>query len=184
VNRNAGKVPSVYLKPGELYISEKPAVVKTVLGSCVSVTVFYRRLRVGAICHGVMPRCASVETCDTTCIECFKYVNCVIKYIAKKFDGYGARRGELEVKFFGGADILASPSINSVGTANVKAALETIKKEKLKLLAQDVGDSFGRKIIFHTHTGEVFLKRLKNPRAQMDSTISVTQRSLSAFEEA
>ena len=34
----------VYLKPGELYIGEGPTKVITVLGSCVSVTLFSRRL--------------------------------------------------------------------------------------------------------------------------------------------
>jgi chemotaxis protein CheD len=175
MNRYNEDIPYVYLYSGELYISEKPAVVSTVLGSCVAVTMFHKRTGVGAICHGVMPGCASAADCSKNhCIEQLKYVDCSIRYMVWKFEGYGVRRKKLEVKIFGGADILASQTSNSVGTANVRAALKTIKELRLRLVAQDVGDSFGRKIIFYTHTGEVFLNRLKDSKVKKHSTVSET----------
>jgi len=52
---NDTDLDQVYLKPGELYIGEKPTKVITVLGSCVSITLFSKRLNIGAICHGRCP---------------------------------------------------------------------------------------------------------------------------------
>ena len=146
----------VYLKPGELYIGEEPTKVITVLGSCVSVTLFNRRLRIGAICHGAMPQCRKRRGCHEVCEEAFKF---------GKLRGYGVTDSELEVKLFGGADTLSSKKENTIGSMNVKTALEIIREEHLRIIAADVGDSFGRKIIFLTHTGEVYLKRLKDTKA-------------------
>jgi chemotaxis protein CheD len=154
---------TVYLKPGELYIGEKPAKVVTVLGSCVSVTLFSKRLSIGAICHAALPVCRQ-ESCRKHCGETFKYADCSIKFMLKKFRDLGIAGHEIEIKVFGGADTLASRKENTIGTMNVRTALETIRGRNLHIVAADVGDSFGRKLIFHTDTGDVFLKRLSNPR--------------------
>ena len=45
----------VYLKPGELHFATGPTVVSTVLGSCVSVTMFDRLSGAAAICHALLP---------------------------------------------------------------------------------------------------------------------------------
>jgi chemotaxis protein CheD len=67
---------------------------------------------------------------------------------------------DIEVKVFGGADTLMSKTSNTVGSRNIKVTLDTLGREKLGVTAADVGDSFGRKLIFFSHTGEVYLKRL------------------------
>ena len=43
------------LKPGELLICREPHEVTTVLGSCVSITMFNARLGLAAICHAMLP---------------------------------------------------------------------------------------------------------------------------------
>ena len=42
---------------GELYLARSPAILRTMLGSCVGVTFWSPRLGAGALCHGVLPRC-------------------------------------------------------------------------------------------------------------------------------
>lgn len=155
-------LPTLYLHPGEISICEVPTRVVTVLGSCVSVTMVDRTRGVGAICHGALPQCRSKEPCRSLCVEAFKFTDCALHYMLAYFKDQGIPNSELEVKLFGGADTLASKRSNSIGTQNIKTALQIIRKEKLRVIAADVGDSFGRKIIFYSDTGEVLLKRLKN----------------------
>ena len=50
-------LPDLDLQPGELYLARKPAILRTILGSCVGVTFWSARLGAGALCHGVLPRC-------------------------------------------------------------------------------------------------------------------------------
>lgn len=159
---NNRDIETVYLHPGEVCISKKPRKVITVLGSCVSVTMFNPRLGIGAICHGTLPRCRTKGECSKPCIEAFKFMDCAINYMFGQFRDYGIANNEIEIKLFGGADTLMSKSSNTVGSQNIKITLDIMGREKLKVVAADVGDSFGRKLVFFSDTGEVFIKRLKN----------------------
>ncbi len=54
-----------------------------------------------------------------------------------------------------------------VGRRNVLMAFETLESERLRVAASDVGGDRGSKLLFFTHTGEVFVKRL-NPQCSLD----------------
>ena len=53
----AAILPDLDLQPGELYLARSPAILRTILGSCVGVTFWSARLGAGALCHGVLPKC-------------------------------------------------------------------------------------------------------------------------------
>ncbi len=158
-------VPHVYLKPGELYIGNKPVTVTTVLGSCVSVTLFHRPSGIAAICHTLQPKCPDPKLCVDVCQGCFRYTVCTIEEMNRQMIGYGLRPKDIEVKLFGGAALIGSrrPEVvkNSIGQQNVKAALATIDNCGLSLKVMDVGGNFGRKLIFNTKSGEILMKRLQ-----------------------
>ncbi len=84
----------------------------------------------------------------------------------KKLGQLGVVAKELEVKVFGGGEILQryseSENNQAVGRMNVQAMLDIILSQNLFLRVFDVGGSQGRKVLFYTHTGEVFMKRLNN----------------------
>ncbi|NTU42170.1 MAG: chemotaxis protein CheD [Nitrospirales bacterium] len=158
------KPPTIYLKPGEIYCGNTPAVVTTLLGSCVSVTMYHEDTNLYAICHGLLPTCRGDDNCNGTCLEGLKYIDCSIKRMLKQFDDRGIKRTEIEVKVFGGANMLHPEFSGSwdytVGKENVLIAVKTITEEGLKIKASDTGGQWGRKIFFITDTGEVFLKKL------------------------
>jgi chemotaxis protein CheD len=162
------EIPLVYLKPGELYFSRDPAVVVTVLGSCISVTMFCKRLGIGGICHGLLPQCTGDgqgnQACSGDCVDGLKYVDCSVRKMVKMFDQYKVPRGEIESKCFGGADLFEHYSgplkAKTVGAQNIAAAENILRREGLKPVAADIGGAQGRKIFFYTNTGEVLLKRL------------------------
>jgi chemotaxis protein CheD len=128
------------------------------------VTFWSPRLGAGALCHGVLPRnpdACQQSNCDPA--ECHRYVDSSIRYLAREFDKLGARREEVVVKAFGGADVLAmNPGCNrvTVGAQNCAAALEVLPEEGFTIAASDLGGRRGRRIQFDTSTGEVLLHRL------------------------
>jgi chemotaxis protein CheD len=165
MNTSGAIQADVYLKPGEIYISDKPAVVKTVLGSCISVTMFNARLRIGAICHGLLPECNEMNGCNCACIEGFRYVDCSIRRMLEELHSLGIVNDEIEIKMFGGADMFKTigdktRAIN-VGEKNIRTALKVLGESNLRLAASDTGGSKGRQIVFIPNTGEVFVKRLR-----------------------
>lgn len=172
--RARSSLPGITLQPGELYLARDPAILHTILGSCVGVTFWSARLGVGALCHGVLPRwprtwppgsrLPGASLGRDVLRDAYRYVDFSIRYLAQQFDALGVPRRELQVKLFGGADVLpVSQSKNgrlTVGAQNCKAAAEALSEENLTVLASDLGGARGRNIHFHTGTGEVLVHRL------------------------
>jgi len=165
MRRNEGKVQNIYLKPGEIFIAKSPSCVSTVLGSCVSVTMFDRRKEMGGICHAVLPR-----KTDDNQKNSFQYVDYSLERMAESFIAFKTKCRDVEIKLFGGSDMFeaggSGSGISMVGKQNIAEALRFIEKNHFRLVASDTGGLLGRKIIFHTHTGAVFLKRLREKELQ------------------
>jgi chemotaxis protein CheD len=157
-------LPDLNLQPGELFLARSPAILRTILGSCVGVTFWSARLGAGALCHGVLPRCPPDLPPGGSESEGPRYVDFSIRYLARQFDALGASRRELEVKLFGGADMLPTAVDRrerlTVGALNCQAAIEVLAEEGFTVSASDLGGERGRRIHFHTGTGEVLLHRL------------------------
>ena len=79
-------------------------------------------------------------------------------------DQLGAVRAELQVKLFGGADVLlvneTGWSKPTVGKLNCEAAIEVVRAEGFQVSASSLGGTCGLNIRFDTRTGEVRLRRL------------------------
>jgi chemotaxis protein CheD len=153
-------VNHVTLMPGELFCGTNPTVVTTVLGSCVAVTMLCRRLSLWAICHGVLP---SGNEDDPP--GCCRYVDESVRRMSAWFQRRGALKKEIEVKLFGGAEIMMERGPGSrfvpVGRSNVNMALSALESEGLRVATSDVGGYTGRKLRFHTLTGDVMVKRFR-----------------------
>ncbi len=160
-------LPAVTLQPGELYLARSPTLLLTILGSCVGVTFFSARLGAGAMCHGVLPRWR-VSYGGSSGTNQYRFVDLSIRHLAHQFDVLGATRQELEVKVFGGADVLPVMSsrlnIPTMGALNCQAALEVLEEEGFRVQASDLRGLRGRKIHFDTGTGEVMVHRLGSKR--------------------
>jgi len=167
------ELPQVYLQPGEIYVARSPAILRTVLGSCVGVTFWTQRLGVGALCHAVLPRRPRDFPSTLQSSDSHRYVDYCISDLVRQLEELGAFRAELQVKLFGGADVLpvrSEPSLReTVGRQNWQVALEVLEDESLDVMASDLGGTVGRTIQFHTGTGEVLLRRLAKPEFENDS---------------
>ncbi|GBC60896.1 chemotaxis protein CheD [Desulfonema ishimotonii] len=165
MNQPDARLPMIFLRPSELFIrrdnARQPLKVTTVLGSCVSLTLFNARLGMAAICHALLPRCGPDRS---DCQGSFRYVQSVIPLMFSDFQRRGGRPGETEVKLFGGSDMFGRNSgaggIPSVGSQNVEMAVEMIGASRFHLKTADVRGRYGRKISFYPHTGDVWVKPL------------------------
>jgi len=159
-------LPEKNLQPGELHLTRRPMVIHTILGSCVSVTFWHPGLGVGAMCHGVLPRCPHPWLPNESLRDGHRYVDFSIRYLAQKFDRLGAPRREVEIKLFGGADVLptshAPNAKPTVGALNCETALQVLEEEGFSILAYDLGGTCGRRVRFSTSSGEVHVYMLNH----------------------
>ncbi|MGB8012264.1 MAG: chemotaxis protein CheD [Terriglobales bacterium] len=158
------EVSDIYLNPGESYLARKPAIIRTILGSCVGVAFWSARLGVGGLTHSQLPRCPANPSTPLSAVLGRRYVDFSIRDLARQLDELGAVRAELQVKVFGGADVLlvdeAGSAKPTVGKLNCDAALETLLAEGLRVCASSLGGKSGLNLRFDTRTGEVLVRRL------------------------
>lgn len=159
------ELKEVYLQPGEMFLARQPTVIRTLLGSCVGVAFWSRRLGIGALCHAMLPRCPSGVSARMRPEVGYRYVDYAICDIARQLESLGARRSEIEVKVFGGADVLLKgddlSSKDTVGSLNCDTALEVLSAEGFRIIASSLRGITGVNIYFNTGNGEVLLRRLQ-----------------------
>jgi chemotaxis protein CheD len=154
-------LPEVYLQPGESRLLREPAILRTLLGSCVGIAFRIPRLGVGALCHPMLPRCPAKTAASLNRSAC-RYVDFAIRDLARQFDALGACRGEVEVKLFGGGDVLLTSrdaARPTVGRLNIEVAMKVLEEEGFAVAASSLGGERGVNIRFNTRTGEVLLQR-------------------------
>ncbi|MBN1115895.1 MAG: chemotaxis protein CheD [Bacteroidales bacterium] len=152
---------SIYLYPAALVVPRKPAIVHTILGSCVAVCLYDIKLQYGGINHYMLPFWNGQGLASP------KYGNIAIEKLYEKMINYGTRHENLIAKVFGGGEVLqTSFSYFNVGERNVHLANELLAKLKIPIVAHSTGGKLGRKIIFNSNTGEIsqrFVKSTTSP---------------------
>ncbi|OGQ54941.1 MAG: chemotaxis protein CheD [Deltaproteobacteria bacterium RIFCSPLOWO2_02_FULL_53_8] len=131
-------------------------IISTILGSCVSICLWDPVLRIGGMNHYLLPLWNG-EGLPTP-----RYGNVAIAMLIEKMVSLGSRRETLKAKIFGGASVLESVGgLLEVGSRNISLAEETLELENIDILGYDVGGTVGRKIIFFTESGDVFVRKFE-----------------------
>jgi chemotaxis receptor (MCP) glutamine deamidase CheD len=145
---------------GGVFASRQPAVVRTVLGSCVAACLFDPLGRVGGMNHFMLPE-GSIDDGNSTRFG----VNAMEKLINEILKLGGERR-RLRAKVFGAGHVL---NINSVGMSVpeknalfIKAFLAT---EGIPIMAQRLGGVNPLQVHFFTDSGKALLRIVGSDRA-------------------
>jgi chemotaxis protein CheD len=151
----------VTLRIGGVFASDRPAVVRTVVGSCIAACLYDPVSRVGGMNHYMLPYDEDVLTHD----DPTRFGLHAMEVLLGSMQKLGARRERVQAKLFGGGHVLASKhSDQSVPMRNIAFIREYVREERLLVLAEDLGGRHGRAIQFYTETGKALIKRL--PRSQ------------------
>ena len=159
---NTRRVRAVFLNPGELYFGDGRARVKTILGSCISVSMRSPESGLAAMCHCLLPHWRGPGEVPGL-QEFYKYVDLCVPMMLDRFANQNTL-ASLEVKIFGGADMFRRgerTTLTAVGRDNAETALHILTTRGLDILTADVGGTAGRKIVFDTWSGEVYVRRLR-----------------------
>ncbi len=153
----------VYVQPGESHLTKKPAIMRTLLGSCVAVAFLERPGGVGALCHPMLPHCPDRIARSQNVKNARRYADFAIRELAHRFDALGIARASVKVKVFGGADVLLVPEGRSrptIGRLNCEAAVRVLGEEGFDIAASSLGGTKGLTLQFNTGTGEVLVRRM------------------------
>jgi chemotaxis protein CheD len=72
----------------------------------------------------------------------------------------GSQRRNLEAKIFGGGCVIGAlrGRENHLGGKNVDLARSLLREHGIQVVAEDVGGQRGRKLIFHTDSGDAWVR--------------------------
>ena len=155
----AGANVDVFLQPGDLYFGDADTRIRTILGSCVAITMWHPQRRIGGMSHCLLPgggRNAGPGEWDG------RYVDEAIAWLFHEAQARGTRPSEYQVKIFGGGDMFATssaPGQSSIGQKNTIQALYVLGKAGLTVLTRDLGGSVSRSLIFEIASGDVWVRR-------------------------
>ncbi len=142
-----------YLLPGAIKVSKKPMEITTLLGSCVSVCIWDRRLKQGGINHYMMPYW------NGTGLASPKYGNIAIEKLINSMYYIGSQHKDLVAKVFGGAAVLNTKDcVFNIGERNIHIQNNILKEQGIEIVAKSLGGNKGRKLLFNTETGVVKMK--------------------------
>src|SRR3954466_4603001 len=151
-------IDAAKIGPGEYYITQRDMMIVTVLGSCVSACIRDPVAKVGGMNHFMLPD----RDVEGPLSESARYGAFAMEVLINKLFALGARRERLEAKVFGAARVL--PGMSDIGKRNAAFAMEYLKRESIRVVAEDLGHEEPCKIYFFAQTGRVLLKRLKSLR--------------------
>lgn len=138
----------VNLLPGEFYATDRDEVITTILGSCIAACVRDVSKAIGGMNHFLLAQ--PQEGISSPSARYGSYaMECLINDILRR----GGHKNDLEIKIFGGADLLKS-SIR-IGQKNCDFILNYLKNEGFRLAAQDIGGDRPRRIHYWPKTGRL-----------------------------
>jgi chemotaxis protein CheD len=144
-------VETVSVMQGEIHCSAVPRIMTTVLGSCVAVCLWDRVRGVGGMNHFVLPT-------DPRGERNTRYGNVAIAELKAGLLRLGCRLSDIQAKVFGGAAVLPFGGTETVGSNNIRLALDQLQRDQIRIVAQRTGGVRGQQIRFETSTGEVFAR--------------------------
>lgn len=153
------KRDAVKILPGEYYVAQPGKLIVTVLGSCVAACIRDTKLGVAGMNHFLLPADESSDHLNS--FKSARYGAYAMELVINELIKMGASRNNLEAKVFGGGNVLAAITSQSVGQKNSDFVLKYLVDEKIPVIAQDLLSPYPRKVYFFTESGQVLVKKLK-----------------------
>jgi chemotaxis protein CheD len=146
--------------PGEFYIASSDEAITTVLGSCVAVCIRDKSLQLGGMNNFMLPDDTKESSAWMHGIAglAMRHGAFAIETLINGLMKMGARRERLEVKLFGGGQVLKAAI--DAGERNTSCAKRWLKTEGFILAAEDIGARVSRRIVYLPETGKVRIRHL------------------------
>lgn len=145
----------------KMAIAKTPIIITTKsLGSCVAIILYDSVAKVGAMAHIMLPNSKYIKNKDKS----GKFVDTAIPAMINQMIIRGAVRKKIVAKLVGGAKMFKSVNNDSpldLGRKIIDAAKKMLRKNGIRIVAQDIGKDYGRTVEFDTSDGSVMVKMLK-----------------------
>ena len=150
----------IFLQPGELFVGDQDYQIRTILGSCVSITLWHAAARMGGMSHFLLPtRSGLGEDLELD----GRYGDEALRLMLQELGSYGLRPQDCEAKIFGGGNMFPGqgrPEAMLVGRRNGEAARELLQVRGITVISESLFGIGHRQIIFDVNKGDVWSRQI------------------------
>ena len=150
-------IREVFLQPGGFHFGGGRTRISTLLGSCISITLWHPARLVGGMCHFMLP---SRGQSAGAALD-GRYADEALVLFDREVAKAGSRPGDYQVKVFGGGNMLTRPTegtaLMNIATRNVDSAYALLARHGYQPTVAHCGGQGHRKLFFDLWTGHVWL---------------------------
>jgi chemotaxis protein CheD len=150
---------SINVGLGDIAVTKDTSVILTCngLGSCIAMCVWDPATKSGGMAHMLLPTCRHRNDIAS---PPSKYVDSGAPQLINRMLKQGSVREDLIVKITGGARMLSIPGLSQldIGQRNIAEIKSVMQREKLPILGEDLGGTWGRSVYFFLDSGRITVK--------------------------
>lgn len=158
----------IFLQPGELFVADAGYQIRTILGSCVSITLWHPETCLGGMSHFLLPsRGHAVKRSELD----GRYGDEALQLMIDDLRARGVDPEECQAKIFGGGNMFPGHNHASgikVGQRNGMAARELLQLRGIKVKKESLFGIGHRQIIFDLSRGDVWARQVKPSAFELD----------------
>lgn len=162
----------VFLLPGEYCVTKSPTLISTLLGSCVSVSLYNKKLKLGGMNHYMLQKSPDPASNSPKYGD---YSNEMMIKFMKKVDPNPAN---IEAMLFGGGHVVGHlHSGNGIANGNIQIAREILKKYNIRIVKEDIGGNNGRKLYYQSWDNQIKIDKIV--KSEYSKEVAIKQEYLS-----
>lgn len=154
----------VFLQPGDFYFGEAGTRIRTLLGSCVAITLWHPVLHIGGMCHIMLPERGgrSLRRLDG------RYADGAMALFLRELKATKTSPRDYVAKLFGGGRMYAMRRSNTkvieamdIGQRNIAAARKLLHEHGFCVSAEHLAGDGHRNVIFDLTSGDVWIRHVE-----------------------
>lgn len=150
----------LFLQPGEYFVGNADYRVRTLLGSCVSITLWHPESRIGAMSHFLLSaRGAGVSSALDA-----RYGEEALSLMLHELEQAGVPAIACQAKIFGGGNMFPRQTKNDalhIGRKNGETARRLLRFHGIDVVSESLYGIGHRQIIFDIGSGDVWVRQVK-----------------------
>lgn len=160
IMKHAHNAIDIFLQPGEYFVGDAQYRIRTLLGSCVSITLWHPAFRIGAMSHFLLSSRNSYQEAELD----GRYGEEVIHLMLQELRRSKVPPAECQAKIFGGGNMFPKQTRNNllnVGQKNGEAARSLLQAHRIPIVSESLFGEGHRQIIFDVKSGDVWSRQIK-----------------------